>query len=77
LDTQWEGISLDTLFESVDTAAGFALVGSYGGYTTNIPVVDLLGGKAWIVYGYQGEPLPAVHGGPARHNYGDPWREQR
>jgi DMSO/TMAO reductase YedYZ molybdopterin-dependent catalytic subunit len=66
LDTKWEGVSLDTLFESVDTAAGFALIGSYGGYTTNIPVADLLGGKAWIVYGYQGEPLPAVHGGPAR-----------
>jgi DMSO/TMAO reductase YedYZ molybdopterin-dependent catalytic subunit len=66
LDTKWEGVSLDTLFESVDTAAEFALVGSYGGYTTNFPVADLLGGKAWIVYGYQGEPLPAVHGGPAR-----------
>jgi DMSO/TMAO reductase YedYZ molybdopterin-dependent catalytic subunit len=31
-----------------------------------MPVVDFLGGKAWIVYAYQGEPLPAVHGGPAR-----------
>jgi DMSO/TMAO reductase YedYZ molybdopterin-dependent catalytic subunit len=66
LDTKWEGVSLDTLFESTDTTAEFALVGSYGGYTTNIPVADLLGGKAWIVYGYQGEPLPAAHGGPAR-----------
>jgi DMSO/TMAO reductase YedYZ molybdopterin-dependent catalytic subunit len=66
LDTKWEGVSLDTLFESVDTGAEFALIGSYGGYTTNIPVADLLGGKAWIVYGYQGEPLPAAHGGPAR-----------
>src|SRR5690349_19265329 len=66
LDTKWEGVSIDTLFESVDTTAEFALVGSYGGYTTNIPVADLLGGKAWIVYGYQGEPLPPVHGGPAR-----------
>jgi DMSO/TMAO reductase YedYZ molybdopterin-dependent catalytic subunit len=66
LDTGWEGVSLDTLFESIDTAAEFALIGSYGGYTTNIPVADLLGGKAWIVYGYQGEPLPAAHGGPAR-----------
>ena len=66
LDTVWEGVSLDTLFESVDTAAEFAFVGSYGGYTTNFPVADLLGGKAWIVYGYQGEPLPPVHGGPAR-----------
>ncbi|WP_101952235.1 sulfite oxidase-like oxidoreductase [Mycobacterium sp. 3519A] len=66
LDTRWEGVSLDTLFESVDTTAESALVGSYGGYTTNIPVADLLGGKAWIVYTYQGEPLTPVHGGPAR-----------
>ena len=66
LDTKWEGVSLDALFESIDTAAEFALVGSYGGYTTNLPVADLLGGKAWIVYGYDGEPLPAAHGGPAR-----------
>jgi DMSO/TMAO reductase YedYZ molybdopterin-dependent catalytic subunit len=66
LDTEWEGVSLDTIFESVDSSAQFAMIGSYGGYTTNIPVADLLGGKAWIVYGYQGEPLPAAHGGPAR-----------
>jgi DMSO/TMAO reductase YedYZ molybdopterin-dependent catalytic subunit len=66
LDTKWEGVSLDTLFESVDTTAEFALVRSYGGYTTNIPVADLLGGKAWIVYAYQGATLDAVHGGPAR-----------
>ena len=66
LDTKWEGVSLDKLFESVDTTAEFALVGSYGGYTTNIPVADLVGGKAWIVDAYQGEPLAAVHGGPAR-----------
>lgn len=66
LGTEWEGVSLDTLFESVDTAAEFALIGSYGGYTTNIPMADLLGGKAWIVDRYQGEPLPAIHGGPAR-----------
>ena len=66
LSTKWEGVSLDTLFESTDTAAGFALVGSYGGYTTNLPLGDLLGGKAWIVYAYQDAPLSAVHGGPAR-----------
>src|SRR5262249_48925784 len=66
LNTKWEGVSLDTFFESTDTAAEFALVGSYGGYTTNLPVRDLLGGKAWIVYAYGGAPLSAVHGGPAR-----------
>jgi DMSO/TMAO reductase YedYZ molybdopterin-dependent catalytic subunit len=66
LNTMWEGVSLDTLFESTDTAAGFALVGSYGGYTTNLPLHDLLGGKAWIVYAYGGAPLSPAHGGPAR-----------
>lgn len=66
LDTHWEGVALDTLFESIDTVADFALVGSYGGYTTNIPVADLTGGKAWIVYGFDGEPLAPIHGGPAR-----------
>jgi DMSO/TMAO reductase YedYZ molybdopterin-dependent catalytic subunit len=66
LDTKWEGVSLGTLFESVDTAAEFALIRSYGGYTTNIPRADLLGGKAWIVDTYRGEPLTPTHGGPAR-----------
>ena len=66
LATKWEGVSLDTLFESIDTAADFALIGSYGGYTTNLPLRDLLGGKAWIVYEYEGAQLSAVHGGPAR-----------
>jgi DMSO/TMAO reductase YedYZ molybdopterin-dependent catalytic subunit len=66
LDTEWEGVSLDTLFESINTTAKFALVGSYGGYTTNLPLRDLLDGKAWIVYAYGGAPLSAVHGGPAR-----------
>ncbi|OBE94652.1 sulfite oxidase-like oxidoreductase [Mycobacterium sp. 852002-10029_SCH5224772] len=66
LNTRWEGVSLDTLLESINTAAQFALVGSYGGYTTNFPLRDLLGGKAWIVYAYDGAPLRPVHGGPAR-----------
>ena len=28
-----------------------------GGYTTNLPLEDLTGGKAWVAYGYDGEPL--------------------
>jgi DMSO/TMAO reductase YedYZ molybdopterin-dependent catalytic subunit len=42
------------------------LVHSYGGYTTNLPVADLLDGQAWIAYEYDGEPLEPEHGGPAR-----------
>jgi DMSO/TMAO reductase YedYZ molybdopterin-dependent catalytic subunit len=66
LGTDWQGVSLDVLFEDVETAADFALVHSYGGYTTNLPLEDLLDGRAWIAYGYDGDDLPPEHGGPAR-----------
>jgi DMSO/TMAO reductase YedYZ molybdopterin-dependent catalytic subunit len=66
LDTTWEGVSLDTLLADVETAADFALVHAYGGYTTNLPLEDLLDGKAWIAHRYDGDALAAEHGGPAR-----------
>ncbi|MEU5850243.1 molybdopterin-dependent oxidoreductase [Saccharopolyspora shandongensis] len=66
LGTTWRGVSLDTLLGAVATAADFALVHSYGGYTTNLPLEDLLDGQAWIVYEYDGADLPPEHGGPAR-----------
>ncbi|WP_432491168.1 molybdopterin-dependent oxidoreductase [Kineococcus gypseus] len=64
--TRWSGYPLDAFFAAVRTSAAHALVSCYGGYTTNLPVADLLGGRAWIAVGYDGRPLPAVHGGPAR-----------
>jgi len=64
--TRWRGVSLDVLLADVQSTADFAMVGSYGGYTTNLPVADLLGGKAWIAHTYDGKPLHPEHGGPAR-----------
>ena len=66
LGTTWKGISLDDLLEHVETSATYALAFSDGGYTTNLPLADLTGGKAWIAYEYEGEPLEPEHGGPAR-----------
>ena len=66
LHTPWRGVALDTLFAHVESAADYALVHSYGGYTTNLPVADLLDGQSWVVYEYDGEPLHPEHGGPAR-----------
>ncbi|HEU4539730.1 MAG TPA: sulfite oxidase-like oxidoreductase [Jiangellaceae bacterium] len=66
LGTTWEGVSLDTLMRDVETAAEFALAHSYGSYTTNLPLEDLLNGKAWIAYRYDGDDLAPEHGGPAR-----------
>ena len=36
------------------------------GYTTNLPLADVTGGKAWVVWEYGGKPLPREHGGPVR-----------
>lgn len=66
LGTDWQGVSLDVLLADVDTTADFALVSSYGGYTTNLPLEDLLDGQAWIAYRYGGEELEPEHGGPVR-----------
>ena len=65
LGTHWEGVSVDTLLEDVEPGA-YVMAHSYGGYTTNLPLEDLTDGKAWVAYDYEGEPLEAEHGGPAR-----------
>ena len=64
LGTAWEGVSLDTLLDGLDTSAGFALVTSYGGYSTNLPLEDLVDGKAWIAFGYDGQDLEPEHWRP-------------
>jgi DMSO/TMAO reductase YedYZ molybdopterin-dependent catalytic subunit len=64
--TRWRGVSLDTLLDGIETSAEYALARSYGGYTTNLPLADLLDGKAWIAYRYGGADLTPEHGGPAR-----------
>jgi DMSO/TMAO reductase YedYZ molybdopterin-dependent catalytic subunit len=66
LDTTWEGVSVDTLLEAVDHDAAYALAFCDGGYTTNVPLEDLTDGKAWVAFGFDGEPLDPEHGGPAR-----------
>ena len=68
LDTRWEGILVDDVLRAADLAppTGFALAHSFDGYSTNVPVGDLVGGKAMIALLYDGKPLPPDHGGPAR-----------
>jgi DMSO/TMAO reductase YedYZ molybdopterin-dependent catalytic subunit len=66
LDTEWEGISVDMLLEQVETDADFVLAYCDGGYTTNLPIADVTGGRAWVAWTYDGRPLAPEHGGPAR-----------
>jgi DMSO/TMAO reductase YedYZ molybdopterin-dependent catalytic subunit len=70
LDTVWTGVSVDVLLQAVNLEAqptiGHLIAYCDGGYTTNLPLADVRGGKAWIVYEYEGKPLAPKHGGPAR-----------
>jgi DMSO/TMAO reductase YedYZ molybdopterin-dependent catalytic subunit len=62
----WRGVPLDRLFEAVETSLDYCMVHSYGGYTTNVPLDELLDGQSWIAFEADGEPLTPEHGGPAR-----------
>ena len=46
--------------------ATHALALSSTGYTTNLCLADVTGGRAWVAFTADGMPLPPDHGGPAR-----------
>jgi DMSO/TMAO reductase YedYZ molybdopterin-dependent catalytic subunit len=68
LGTRWKGVSFDALMDAagVEIPAPYVMAMCDGGYTTNLPVADLRGGKGMIAYQYDGAPLAPEHGGPAR-----------
>jgi DMSO/TMAO reductase YedYZ molybdopterin-dependent catalytic subunit len=66
LGTSWEGVSLDALLAGLRTDAPYAMVQSYGDYTTNLPLQDLTNGHAWIAFRFDNQDLAPEHGGPAR-----------
>ena len=66
LGTHWDGVSVDTLFAGVEPLGAYVSVRCDGGYTTNMPLADVTGGKAWLVHSFDGAPLAPEHGGPAR-----------
>src|SRR5829696_7778339 len=67
-DVHFSGVSVDTLLEVARPlpSATHVLAFSHTGYTTNLPLADVTGGKAWVVWDYEGQPLVPEHGGPAR-----------
>jgi DMSO/TMAO reductase YedYZ molybdopterin-dependent catalytic subunit len=65
-DTVWDGVSVDGLVEGLDVRGDYVTAFCDGGYTTNLPLADVTGGKAWIAYGFDSRPLEPEHGGPAR-----------
>jgi len=68
LGVRFRGVSVDTLLEAAQPqpSASYVLASSTTGYTTNLPLADVTGGQAWVVWEYDGQPLARDHGGPAR-----------
>jgi DMSO/TMAO reductase YedYZ molybdopterin-dependent catalytic subunit len=68
LGVNFAGVSVDTLLAAAgpQPAATHVMARSHTGYTTNLPLADVTGGHAWVVWEYEGSPLAVEHGGPAR-----------
>ena len=69
LGTRWRGVMFDDLLRTAGVTAPpypYLMAHSEGGYTTNLPVAELVNGKAMVATHFGGTPLAAVHGGPAR-----------
>lgn len=67
-DTTFTGVSVDDLLAVArpKPEATHVLATSTTGYTTNLPIDDIMGNKAWIVWDFAGKPLAPEHGGPVR-----------
>ncbi|MBC8086770.1 MAG: sulfite oxidase-like oxidoreductase [Phycisphaerae bacterium] len=68
LDTKWEGVLIDDILKDAGLTppTAFVLAHSVDGYSTNVPTADLTEAKAMVALSYDGKPLEAEHGGPAR-----------
>jgi DMSO/TMAO reductase YedYZ molybdopterin-dependent catalytic subunit len=68
LGISFQGVSVDDLLSAAAPSdqATYVLAFSHTGYTTNLPLADVTGGRAWVVWDVDGRPLSRDHGGPAR-----------
>jgi DMSO/TMAO reductase YedYZ molybdopterin-dependent catalytic subunit len=65
LGTTWRGVPLDRFLDGVPSDAQFLMAGSADGYTTNLPLQEILG-RAWVAFEFDGADLAPEHGGPVR-----------
>jgi DMSO/TMAO reductase YedYZ molybdopterin-dependent catalytic subunit len=67
-DMTWQGVAFFTIAELVKPKATASQVffQSYDGYTTNNPLEVCLDDDVLVAHSWNGKPLSAQHGGPAR-----------
>jgi DMSO/TMAO reductase YedYZ molybdopterin-dependent catalytic subunit len=68
VDKTWEGVAFRELMKLVrpKPEARYAMVHSYGGYTTNVSLEDLLDDSVLFAYKQNGQELTPEHGWPLR-----------
>lgn len=68
LDSRWRGVRVRDLLgpDLLTTTARHVLVHADKGWTTNLPVAELLREEVLLAYELEGRPLPPEHGGPVR-----------
>ena len=68
LGTEWEGVPFQVIVDKVHPhpQARFVMQYAYGGYTTNLPLEDLLKEDVLLAFHLNGYPLPRQHGVPVR-----------
>jgi DMSO/TMAO reductase YedYZ molybdopterin-dependent catalytic subunit len=67
-DTNWRGVLVDDLLAAAELTppTPYVLAHSVDGYSTNVPVADLVDGRAMVALFHDDEPISSDHGGPAR-----------
>lgn len=69
-DDDWTGVLFRDFWElikdGVKPEAQYVMQHAYGGYTTNLPLAWMLEEDVLLAHTFNGEPLPAEHGGPLR-----------
>ena len=65
---RWEGVAFTEVMKliSLKAAAKYVMVQAEQGYTSNVPLADLLRPTTLFALKHNGEPLPAEHGYPVR-----------
>ena len=68
LDTHWTGVRVSDLLQGVNIKpdARHAVAHAPAGWTTNLPLPELLRDDVLVAYEYEGRPISPEHGGPVR-----------
>lgn len=68
LDNKWEGVAFKIITELAKPKpnAKFVTIECYGGYSTSLPLEELMNEDVLFAYKHEDKELESVHGGPMR-----------